>query len=384
MYRCILKSDWPILGKILVNYLLPYVLIAAGFFAPPRLRVPINLTLLLYLVLRFGGVGGLGGDKDVYESLYSTYNFGAEIADWDFKEFIWPLVFYAGAFIGFDWQPIYLLVIFSSVFLIFGSETRNENLPICVAIYFPILFTLYTLGYVRQGLAISLLTASLLSRNNAFLKIFYAVLAVGAHKVAVFGLLPLAVLAAGKYKRAVIPGMISTLIPLAYWYEDLNKKIESLINGYIVTPYPADGAIPRLSLMALFGLFLLARWRVEERMSIDRSCEKKNMYASPGGQQKFNVLGALVLLNLIALIVCVEVPGVSSMTERIVTVITGPLLLAYSLSMPCDRSDRGSGLLPYVIPLSSCLIILISLAYTILWLRYSDHAQYWLLPEFLS
>jgi hypothetical protein len=234
----------------------------------------------------------------------------------------------------------------------FSRRQPNPWLAMVVAV--PYLIIVVAMGYTRQGVAIGLILAGILTlydRQSLFRFAIYLMIAATFHKTAVI-VLPLVALAITRNRFVIIGSALLLGAMLFYFF--LNPRLDTLVTNYVVADYDSEGAMVRVAMnMIPAALFLLFtnRFVVNE---FERKLWRNMSWAA---------FGSFILLFVMES---------STVIDRLALYLIPLQLLVFSRA-PYVLAAKRSARIQIIL-----LIILYSAAVQFVWLNYAKHAEVWL------
>lgn len=240
-------------------------LLAVGQVRPARRLDPLWpaawWAVFLVLVLAIGLRHQVGGDWEAY-LLHMALGYDSTLLEAvTNKDPAYGLVNWAVARLGGNIYAVNTLcaLIFAWGLVRFCRMQPRPWLALVVAV--PYLVIVVAMGYTRQGTAIGLVMAGLVSlaRGSTLRFVLWVALAASFHKSAVI-LIPLAALAGTRNRLWTIAWV--TLAGVALFVLMVQESLDALTVNYIEREYESQGAGVRVAMNALPGaLFLLLRRR---------------------------------------------------------------------------------------------------------------------------
>jgi hypothetical protein len=238
----------------------------------------------------------------------------------------------------------------------YGLIKLCRSLPrpfLALAIAFPYLVIVVSMGYSRQGaaLGLSLLAFQALTREKLFYFTVFIFLAALFHKTAII-LLGAAILAVTKNRMRVI--FIFSLIGIFLYFLFLKDAIERLfLYYYFESQYQSEGALIRLSMILLPSLLLLifpGRFKIHPK--------EMNLWKS------FAIVSLLSFLGFFIF-------DASTAIDRMALYLL-PIQLVVFSHLPEFFGNRGEARQWIVLA-----ILFIYLIILFVWLSYANYSIYW-------
>jgi hypothetical protein len=234
----------------------------------------------------------------------------------------------------------------------FSRRQPNPWLAIVVAV--PYLVIVVAMGYSRQGVAIGLILAGLVSldEKHSLLRFgLYLLVAAMFHKTAVV-ILPLVALAITRNRIVIVAS--SVLLGAMLFYFFLNPRLDLLVENYIVTDYDSEGALVRIGMNLIpAGLLLLFPSRFAFN-DFERRLWRNMSFAAIASFILFFMMESSTVLDRLALYLI-------------------PLQLLVFSRAPYVLATSRSGRIQILF-----LVIFYSALVQYVWLNYAQHAEFWM------
>jgi hypothetical protein len=226
---------------------------------------------------------------------------------------------------------------------------RSQPFPWLVAVVaIPYLVTVVAMGYSRQAVAMGLLMGGIASiiRGGSLVRfVGFAVLAALFHQTSIL-VLPLVIFAAPRNRLLTLIGGLGLIYGL--YSTLLAQDVDRLVRGYIEAAYSSQGALIRVLMSLVPGLFYFAL--------------RRKLAFSPFEYK----LWGLHSWAAVALLVAYYLSPSSTAVDRIALYII-PLQLAIMARLPLAFPVSGIRL----------AVVGYALAILLVWLNFAAHARYW-------
>ncbi len=318
---------------------------------PPRFGFPWLIAMLALAVL-IGFRWKTGGD-------WSNYQRMVEQALWTPKPLTWladPGFTLLTTYAARSQIGVLLITIVSGALMSVALTVFSLRQPrpwLCLAVAIPYLVVVMGMGYIRQGMAISLLMMGLGSLRQGNVLRYSAWVFAGSlfHSTALV-LLPLGILVSNR--NIVVRAMLIAMVGVVLAYAIYSARADLYVTNYVDAAMMSSGAAIRLIMTAVPGiLFLLFR----DRFAL-----------SDSERSVWTVLG---LASIAALVLLLAVPS-STVVDRMGLYLL-PLQCFICARLPDAFAKDRTGELILLI----AILALYAAAFFI-WLNYAVNVEYWL------
>jgi hypothetical protein len=318
---------------------------------PPRFNFP-WLVAMLALAVLIGFRWRTGGDWDNYDRM-------VEQALWAPKPLTWfsdPGFTLLTAYAARSRIGVLLITVVSGVLMAVTLTVFSLRQPrpwLCLAVAVPYLVVVMGMGYIRQGMAISLLMMGLGSLRHGNMLRYSAWVFAGSlfHSTAIV-LLPLGILVSNR--NIVVRGVLVAAVGVVLVYAIYSARADLYVTNYVDAAMTSSGAAIRLVMTALPGALLL---RFRDRFALSDS--ERSVWTALS-------LAAIGVLGLL-----LAIPS-STVVDR---------MGLYLLPLQCFVCSRLPGAFAAdrigEIILSAVILALYAAAFFI-WLNYAVNVEYWL------
>jgi hypothetical protein len=315
----------------------------------------LNLFLFLSLILFSGARWDVAGDWASYTSYFDN------IYTKNSSKFT---LFYAinlfSNFLNLEvlGKNIVLITIFLFPFYyVFKKYYENFYLSLCIL--FPIIFIVYGMGSIRQGLAIAYFFLFFHYSGNRIIKIFLFIVPIFFHPTAIiiqFFYIFSIIFNFDNYKTLFIRLIIfifAVLISIYFGYDYIEAKVRNYI---IIDTYKSSGAFVRAFLLSIFCVIFLVYFKKIK-------LEKKDI-------KNFLLFGSIFVLILS--------PFTIFFTTSIDRILAYFLILKLSISNEIIKNIDDKVLKNFV----TIFFILICFGYLVLWIFMGNKSHYWFNYQF--